>query len=198
MNMPSETKGLRMIMSTNRCSGCGRGKPLALRTAAWTRMFNAPNRSTSNSSAIPSPKYTKPDVEVVKPYFPTKTGLNVVNSIYSNPNTSATYREMTRRIGERSNSVMGRTNACVSPAGCIGAGELGHEVLVPGRGTEILSFSLQKDLGMRLTHDGSGGSCKGTANNGKQPKRPAPTNRLGDETPDERAEDLSKSTCMLH
>lgn len=97
-------------MRTRRCSGSGRRRLWALRSAACTRELIAANRKTSTNRATPRPRKTRPDVEVVNPYWPSKTGLKVVKRMYSMPKTRATYREMTRRIGEPKRSIIGRTS----------------------------------------------------------------------------------------
>ena len=48
------------------------------------------NMSMLATRENPGPRYTSPDTEVLNPYWPSNTLVNVVNSRYITPNTKAT------------------------------------------------------------------------------------------------------------
>ena len=67
--------------------------------------------TTPRTNAMPSPRYTSPDIDAESPYCPLNTPLKVVNRRYITPKTKAAYSDRANTTGERIRSIVGRTRA---------------------------------------------------------------------------------------
>ena len=67
--------------------------------------------TTPRTKAMPSPRYTRPEIDAENPYWPVKTPLKVVNKRYITPKTKEAYRDRTNTTGERIRSMVGWTKA---------------------------------------------------------------------------------------
>jgi len=66
---------------------------------------------TPSTNAMPSPRYTSPDIDAENRYWPLNTPLKVVKRRYSTPKTKAAYNDRASTMGERIRSMVGRTSA---------------------------------------------------------------------------------------